>query len=40
MKFLEQKGKLDDFIAAKGDGDAAAAKWLLLDSAKEDIAKI
>lgn len=40
MEFLEEKGALDDFIEAKLNGEEAAAKWYLLDSAKEEIEKI
>ena len=37
MLFLRDNGKLDEFVEAKMTGKDAAAKWLLLDSAKDEL---
>ena len=40
MKFLEQEGKLDEFVDAKKLGQDAIAKWCLLDTAKHQLDRI
>ena len=40
MEFLQDKGKLDEFVAAKLTGEDVTAKWLLLDTAKDKITSI
>ena len=37
MLFLRDNGKLDEFVDAKLKGEDAVAKWLLLDSAKNEL---
>lgn len=40
VEFLEERGKLDEFVAAKLTGEEATAKWLLLDTAKDELSTI
>jgi hypothetical protein len=37
MIFLQENGKLDEFVEAKILGKEPVAKWLLLDSYKREI---
>jgi len=39
-KFLEEHGKLDEFIDAKQLGQEPAAKWCLMNAAKEELNEI
>jgi len=40
MEFLKDKGKLDEFVAAKLTKEECVAKWLLLDTAKDEISSV
>lgn len=37
MLFLRDKGKLEEFVEAKINGQEPVAKWLLLDNAKDEL---
>ena len=40
MEFLKDRGKLDEFVAAKLTKEECVAKWLLLDTAKDEISTV
>ena len=40
MEFLKDRGKLDEFVAAKLTKEECVVKWLLLDTAKDEISTV